>query len=98
MIQLWFSERTRAALTGAKARDVVLGATGPKNLGRHVLERQKAAEAFRQRLGPILTGLKAQGLSQWSMVAQLNALGVHAAEGGAWTLSQLQRVMSALPQ
>lgn len=92
------SERTRAALTAAKARGVVLGATGPQNLSRHVRKRQEAAEAFRQRLGPILTGLKAQGLSQRSMVAQLNSLGVYAAEGGAWTLSQLQRVIRALPQ
>lgn len=86
------SERTKVALAAAKARGVVLGATGPQNLKRHMQERQQAAEAFRTRLTPVLAGLRAQGLSQRAMVAQLNALGVHAPRGGRWSLAQLQRV------
>ena len=91
-------ERTRAALAAAKARGVVLGATGPQNLRRHVEQRQEVAEAFRARLRPVLDGLKAQGMSQRAMVVQLNALGIQAAEGGGWSLGQLQRVIRALPQ
>lgn len=85
------SERTRAALAAAKARGVVLGATGPQNLRQHVQERRQAAEAFRQRLRPVLDGLMANGLSRRAMVLELNSLGIRAARGGLWTYGQLQR-------
>ena len=35
------SDRTRAALAAAKARGVVLGATGPANLRQHVAQCAK---------------------------------------------------------
>ncbi|MBA4212991.1 MAG: resolvase [Polaromonas sp.] len=89
------SERTKAALAAAKARGVVLGATGPQNLRQHVQERQQAAEAFRARLRPVLAGFTAQGMSRRAMVVQLNALGILAAGGGEWSLAQLQRVFHA---
>ncbi|MDZ4104385.1 MAG: recombinase family protein [Hydrogenophaga sp.] len=92
------SERTRAALAAAKARGVVLGATGPQNLRRHVEQRQKVAEAFRARLRPVVDGFMAQGMSQRAMVVQLNALDIQAPRGGCWSLGQLQRVIHALPQ
>lgn len=90
------SERTRAALAAAKARGVVLGATGPQNLLRHVEQRKADAEAFRERLRPVLEGFTAQGMSRRAMVVQLNALGIRAAGGGAWSLAQLQRMFDAL--
>jgi DNA invertase Pin-like site-specific DNA recombinase len=90
------SERTREALAAAKARGVVLGATGPQNLHQHVEQRQAGAEAFRVRLRPVLDGFTAQGMSRRAMVVQLNALGIRAAGGGAWSLGQLQRVFDAL--
>lgn len=90
------SERTRDALAAAKARGVVLGATGPQNLRRHVEQRQAGAEAFRARLRPVLEGFTAQGINRRAMVVQLNALGIRAAGGGAWSLGQLQRVFDAL--
>lgn len=90
------SERTRVALSAAKARGVVLGATGPQNLRRHVEHRQAGAEAFRARLRPVLDGFTAQGMSRRAMVVQLNALGIRTAGGGAWSLGQLQRVFDAL--
>lgn len=86
------SERTRAALAAAKARGVVLGATGPQNLRQHVEQRQAAAEAFRARLRPVLDGFVAQGMSRRLMVVQLNALGITAPRGGAWSLGQMQRL------
>lgn len=86
------SERTRAALAAAKARGVVLGATGPQNLRRHVQERQALAEAFRARLQPVLEAFMGQGMSQRAMVTQLNNLGIAAPRGGLWSYGQVQRL------
>ena len=87
------SERTRDALAAAKARGVVLGATGPANLKRHTEQRQAAACTFSARLMPWLTGFVSQGLSRRAMVVQLNHLGIKAQRGGAWSLGQVQRMM-----
>ena len=87
------SERTRDALAAAKARGVVLGASGPANLCRHIEERQQASAAFRERLLPVLTGFAAQGLSRRAMVDRLNELGIKAPRGGVWSLGQVQRVL-----
>lgn len=89
------SERTRDALAAAKARGVVLGATGPVNLQRHTLARQDAAKAFQVRLKPVLDGFVSQGLTRRAMVDQLNALGITAPRGGAWSLGQVQRIFSS---
>jgi DNA invertase Pin-like site-specific DNA recombinase len=88
------SERTRDALAAAKARGVVLGATGPANLRRHTHERQDAARAFQARLKPVLDGFVAQGLSRRAMVIRLNDLHIKAPMGGAWSLGQLQRLVA----
>lgn len=89
------SERTRDALAAAKARGVVLGATGPANLKRHTQERQDAAVAFNARLMPLLNGFASQSLTRRAMVVQLNDLGIKAPRGGAWSLGQVQRVAKA---
>ena len=89
------SERTRDALAAAKARGVVLGATGPTNLKRLNQQRQETAGVFQQRLMPVLTGFIAQGLTRRAMVAQLNVLGIKAPRGGAWSLGQVQRMVQA---
>ena len=88
------SERTKAALAAAKARGVVLGATGPQNLRRQNEQRQQEAQAFRDRLQPVLAGFLAQGLSRRAIVDRLNDLGIKALRGGAWTYSQVQRLMN----
>ena len=88
------SERTRDALAAAKARGVVLGATGPANLRRHTNDRQDAARAFQARLKPVLDGFIAQGLSRRAIVRRLNDLGIKAPMGGAWSLGQVQRLFS----
>ena len=41
------SERTKAALASAKARGVILGATGPANLKHNTEERQDAPDALK---------------------------------------------------
>ncbi len=88
------SERTRDALAAAKARGVVLGATGSANLKRHAQERQDAASAFSVSLMPLLNGFTSQGLSRRAMVVQLNDLGIKAPRGGVWSLGQVHRVFN----
>lgn len=88
------SERTRDALAAAKARGVVLGATGPANLKRHTQERQAASSVFSARLMPLLKGFASQGLTRRAMVVQLNSLGIKAPRGGAWSLGQVQRLIA----
>jgi DNA invertase Pin-like site-specific DNA recombinase len=89
------SERTRDALAAAKARGVVLGATGPANLKTCNDQRQRKAQEFRDRLRPVLDGMVAQGLSRRAMVMRLNDLGIKAPMGGAWSLGQVQRLTKA---
>mgnify|MGYP000311252756 CR=1 FL=1 len=87
------SERTKAALTAAKARGVVLGAAGPANLKTCNDKRQQKAREFRDRLRPVLDGMVSQGLSRRGMVERLNDLGIKAPMGGAWSLGQVQRLL-----
>jgi DNA invertase Pin-like site-specific DNA recombinase len=86
------SERTKKALAAAKARGVILGATGPANLKRNTEERQEAAKRFRDRLKPVLDGFLAQGLTRRAMVEKLNDLDIKAPMGGRWSLGQVQRL------
>ncbi len=88
------SERTRDALAAAKARGVVLGATGPANLKTCNAQRQQLAQEFRERIRPVLDGMRAQGLTRRAMVERLNALGIKAPMGGLWSLGQVQRVIA----
>lgn len=88
------SERTKAALASAKARGVVLGATGPANLKRNIQERQEAAKYFGERLKPVLDGFQAQGLTRRAMVGKLNDLNIKAPMGGTWSLGQVQRLFA----
>ncbi|EIC29865.1 recombinase family protein [Methylomicrobium album] len=92
------SARTKAALTAAKARGVVLGAAGAANLKPNIEERQQAAEEFAGKLKGVIEGMKARGLSQRAMCDELNKLGIKTARGGEWSLIQLQRVMSRIAQ
>ena len=90
------SDRTKAALAAAKARGTVLGASGPANLRPNIEARQSAARAFAGNLKTVLAGFRVQGLSQRKQVAELNALGIKTANGGSWSLIQLQRVLQRL--
>ncbi|WP_342129272.1 recombinase family protein [Hydrogenophaga sp. OTU3427] len=89
------SERTKVALAAAKARGVVLGVTGPANLRRQNEERKLEAQAFRERLQPVLAGFVAKGLTRRAMVARLNDLGIKTPMGGAWSYAQVQRFAAA---
>lgn len=90
------SARTKAALAAAKVRGVVLGRAGAENLRPNIEERQRAADDFAAKLRPLFEGMKARGLSQRAMVEELNSFGLPAPKGGAWRLSQVQRVLARL--
>lgn len=91
------SARTKAALLAAKNRGVVLGRAGPTNLKRNIESRVLAANDFAAKLAGLIEGCVARGLSQRAMVAEFNLLGIAAPRGGAWSLSQLQRLLARLP-
>ncbi len=88
------SQRTRDALAVAKGRGMVLGQAGAINLRPNIEERQQAAYAFANKLRPMFDGMKTRGLSQRAMVEELNNVGVPAAKGGGWRLSQVQRIIA----
>jgi len=88
------SARTKAALQAAKVRGAVLGAAGAANLNPNIEARQKAAADFAGKLKGNVEGMKARGLTQRAMVAEMNTLGIKSAKGGTWSLVQLQRVMA----
>jgi DNA invertase Pin-like site-specific DNA recombinase len=90
------SARTKAALRAARARGVVLGAAGAANLRPNIEERQRAADAFAERLRPLFDSMKARKLAQRAMVRELNCVEAPAPKGGAWQLSQVQRVIQRL--
>lgn len=90
------SERTKKALASAKARGVILGATGPANLRRNIEERQEAAKRFKERLKPVLDGFLSQGLTRRGIVEKLNDLDIKAPMGGRWSLGQVQRVVKSI--
>ena len=90
------SQRTKDALAVAKGRGVVLGKAGAANLRPNVEERQRTANAFAEKLRPMFESMKARGLSQRSMVAELNSIGLPTPNGGAWLLATVQRVIKRL--
>jgi DNA invertase Pin-like site-specific DNA recombinase len=90
------STRTKAALAQAKARGVVLGRAGPRNLRPHLEAQVAASSAFCERLRGQFESYSSRGLTQREMVAEMNALGITAPRGGAWRLAQIQRVLRQL--
>lgn len=90
------SKRTREALQAAKARGVKLGAAGPRNLRPNIEARVESADAYAAKLKTVIAGLQGRGLSQRAVVAEINALGVPAPQGGRWHLATLQRVLARL--
>lgn len=87
------SQRTKDALAVAKGRGVVLGKAGAANLRPNLEERQRAANAFAEKLRPMFESMKARGLSQRGMVAELNSISVPTPNGGKWLLATVQRVI-----
>jgi len=87
------SKRTKEALQRAKARGVILG---NPNLQADNTKRLRAAQAFARGLKKTLKAYQREGMSQRSMVQELNTVGIKSARGGEWSLVQLQRVLARL--
>ena len=90
------SERTRAALAEAKARGVVLGSAGARNLQATLEKRTATADAFAREMQPLFAEFQAQGLTHRAIAAELNRRGIAAARGGEWTHGQVQRMLNRL--
>jgi hypothetical protein len=74
-------ERTRAALQAAKARGIKLGRNAAERLAP--ANRQAAIDRA-MGLAPILSELRAAGLSARAMAAELDARGVPTPTGAKW--------------
>jgi DNA invertase Pin-like site-specific DNA recombinase len=87
------SERTKAALAAAKTRGVKLGNPRIRELNR---DPARKARLFAKNMKRTLDAMRTAGITQRSMVDELNKMGVAAPRGGKWRLSQLQRVLTRL--
>src|ERR1700710_1975132 len=92
------STRTKAALAAAKARGVRLGK--PENLSNReagqvrsrARQTRRAAER-EQDLAPVIAAVRAEGAVSLRQIATaLNARGIPAARGGAWSATQGRRL------
>lgn len=92
------SARTKAALAAAKARGTVLGGRRGHTITLAASEAGRRSQTARARarsadLAPVLVELRAIGIISFGGLAEaLNARGIPAARGGAWTATQVRRV------
>lgn len=95
------SERTKAALTAAKARGQKLG--GDRGYRPSVAPDAALATAVRQRKAdhaafgvlPVIEQLQAQGAASLNaLAARLNELGHRTPRGGSWTATAVKRVLA----
>jgi DNA invertase Pin-like site-specific DNA recombinase len=91
------SARTKAALAAAKARGVKLGGRRPGQgkvdpaLGSAALRR--ASDEFAQRVRPVITELRAGGMSFRRLAAELTNRGIRTMRGGTWTAMTVRNVL-----
>jgi DNA invertase Pin-like site-specific DNA recombinase len=94
------SERTKAALAAKKAQGVKLG--NRTNLAeaqaKGVAATKATADAFALNVLPIITQVKAQGVSSYNgIAAALNVRGVRTARGGTWQAATVRKIMLRVP-
>jgi len=84
------SERTKSALSAAKARGTRLGSHGADKLAP---ANRAAAQEHAERLAPLFRELEAEGFTTaLALSAELNRRGVPAANGGRWHPQTVIRV------
>jgi len=91
--------RTKAALAAKKAREPSWkpGANIAEASVKGCAAQREAADAFAQRLAPILTALQAQGVTTLRALAQaLNARGERTARGGEWHAATVGNILARL--
>jgi DNA invertase Pin-like site-specific DNA recombinase len=94
--------RTKAALAAAKARDVKMGnphgtrylvAAGKGNV-HAIAARQASAAAWRARVGPIIAGIRAGGVTSPSAIAaELDRRRVLTPRGGRWRAATVRNIL-----
>jgi len=91
----FISLRTKAALAEAKARGQKLGglrdATGKRNEAI-----QRDARSFAERVRPIVQPMRASGATLAQIAEALGGAGIATPRGGAWTATQVKRVLDRL--
>ena len=101
------SDRTKAALTAAKARGTVLGglrmnreafaAQAGKAQAIGVAVRAAKASKFRDDILPVISEIQQQGaLTLRAIADELNSRGETTPRGGEWSAVQVQRVLAQL--
>jgi DNA invertase Pin-like site-specific DNA recombinase len=98
------SKRTKDALAASKARGKKLGgnrgnlaAVADKGRAISLATRQAKAQSRAADLAPIIAELKASGADSFRRIAaELNARGIRAARGGAWSQEQVRRVIEQM--
>jgi DNA invertase Pin-like site-specific DNA recombinase len=94
------ASRISATLQAKKRAALAQGEPNPlgnvATLGPHNRQRSESAQAFADRLAPTLDGYRKLGITQRRMVEELNAQGIKTAQGGRWSLMQLQRVLARI--
>jgi DNA invertase Pin-like site-specific DNA recombinase len=86
------SERTKEALTAAKARGVKLGTNGVKLAH----ENKVAALSKLETLASTLMAMRSQGLSIRAIAEKLNSDGVQSPGGGRWHPTNTKRALDRL--
>ena len=92
------SDRTKAALAAAKARGVKLGGfRGFKvDPSKGLKARREAASAFNDRVRVVVETFKRDGCASLQSLARaLNENGIKTRRGGAWSATQVARVIAA---
>lgn len=86
-------QRTRAALSAAKARGTKLGNPRPDAL-KAGLAASAMARQFRNTVAPLISSLRANGLSLRGIAAELNSRGFRSSNGQNWHAASIRSILT----
>lgn len=94
------SERTKAALSAARARGITLGgdrgnlpSVAVKGALASAKVRSQRADERARDLAPVIVGMRASGHSFQAIAAELERRGIPTARGGLWTRQMVSRLV-----